>query len=65
MYLNFREKFKVGEPSLEPPPEPKWPRCPVCNEETDTFFKNKDGYVVGCDNCIEPYDAWDEVREDY
>lgn len=44
--------------------EPTWPVCPVCGEETDTFYKNADGVVVGCDNCIKTVDAWEENRED-
>lgn len=61
--LEFRIRPGVhGEPSLEPP-EPKFPRCPECNEEADTFFQNKDGYVIGCENCIVPIDAWEYARD--
>lgn len=57
--LSFRIPSGVhGEPSLEPP-EPRYPHCPICNAEADTFFENKDGYVVGCNSCITPIDAWD------
>lgn len=52
-------------PSYYEPPDPEpLPVCPVCGEETDTFFKDYDGAIVGCDNCIKPVDAW-EYREDH
>lgn len=43
-------------------PEPAgewWPRCPVCGEETDTFFRNKYFDIIGCDECLKTVDAWD------
>ena len=45
-------------------PEPvAFPRCPVCGEETDVFFRNcRSGEILGCDNCIEERDAWEEAR---
>ena len=47
------------------PPEPKpLPRCPICGAETDTFFKNYYDEVCGCDECVYPADAWDEVDGD-
>lgn len=52
--------WSIPERSLEPPPAPPLPVCPVCREETDTFYKDKDGVVVGCDNCISTADAWEE-----
>lgn len=44
--------------------EPRWPRCPVCHGETDTFYKCQ-GEIVGCDNCVDPVDAWDETAEEW
>jgi len=41
------------------PPENKVPHCPICGEECDTLFRDKDGEVFGCDNCVEQLDAWD------
>ena len=38
------------------------PVCPVCGEETDTYYKNKDGVIVGCEFCIETVDAWEEQK---
>lgn len=48
------------ERPVEPKDEPL-PRCPVCGAETDTFYKNEDGGIVGCDECIRAVDAWDET----
>ena len=42
------------------PKETPMPRCPVCDAETDTFFKDYYGDIVGCDSCVRPVDAWDE-----
>lgn len=39
----------------------KEPCCPVCGEVCDTFYRNVDGDVVGCDNCVTAYDAWEEL----
>lgn len=47
-----------------PPPEEPLPICPVCGAETDTFFQDKYGDIVGCDECIKRLDAWDYVQED-
>lgn len=49
-------------PSYYEPPEPKTYYCPVCGEETDTYYKDKDGVIVGCDRCIVPVEPW-EVDE--
>lgn len=43
--------------------EPRFPRCPICDEECDEIYKNQDGEVVGCDNCIEAYSAWEWQEE--
>ena len=42
---------------MEPPPEPPLPRCPICDAETDTFYKDKNGDIVGCDECGSTVDA--------
>lgn len=46
---------------MEPPPEPPLPRCPICGAETDTFCKDKNGDIVGCDECVSTVDAWEET----
>ena len=58
--LEFRIPAGVhGEPALEPTETPL-PRCPICDAETDTFFKDYYGDIIGCDSCVRPVDAWDE-----
>lgn len=61
----MRSVMQYWEP--EQPLEPKdydMPVCPVCGEETDTYYKNKDGVIVGCEFCIETVDAWEEQKCD-
>lgn len=48
---------------LEPPEPKKMPRCPVCMAETDTYYRDYWGNIVGCDECIESIDAWDYREE--
>jgi len=49
---------QTGYPSWNDGREPK---CPVCGESCDTIYRNAEGDVVGCDNCITAYDAWEEL----
>lgn len=44
--------------------EPEWPKCPYCEAETDTYYKDELGVIVGCENCIIPVDAWGENSKD-
>lgn len=39
---------------------PKWPICPMCGEECDTVYRNKNLEIVGCEGCISWVDAWEE-----
>lgn len=41
------------------PPDYTVPICPVCGEETDTLYADKDGEIFWCDNCVKTIDAWD------
>ena len=49
----IRETEMTGMPSPEPV------HCPVCGGEIETIYTDKDGDVIGCDNCIKPHDIWD------
>jgi len=40
--------------------EPRVPRCPVCGEECETIYYDKDGEYFGCDQCVKTKDASDE-----
>ena len=52
-------------PSYYEPPEPKTYYCPICGEETDTYFKDRDGDIVGCDNCVRPVEPWEENEDEH
>jgi hypothetical protein len=43
--------------------EPKYPHCPICCKECETIYWSKFGEVVGCDECLEKQDAWDNQKE--
>ncbi len=49
--------------SMEKYGEPPWgsrePICPVCGTECSTIYKNALGEIVGCNECVETYDAVD------
>lgn len=40
------------------------PICPVCGSETDRFYKNSYGDIVGCEECIVSVDAWEEMSDE-
>lgn len=33
--------------------------CPICGSTSDTFYKNQDGEVVGCDDCLTKVEPWE------
>lgn len=45
------------------PPEYTVPVCPVCGEECDRIYRNKNREIIGCDNCIYEQDAWEWAEE--
>lgn len=48
--------------NIEPPVEPPaytCPRCPVCGEETDSYYKDKWGNIVGCPECVQEVTSWE------
>ena len=49
----IREAEMYGMPS----PDPVY--CPICGEECETIYKDKDREVFGCDRCIQTEDAGD------
>ncbi len=44
--------------------EPKYkvPVCPVCGETCRWLYK-REGEVIGCDECVEEVDAWEEQND--
>lgn len=48
----------------EPPGEPEnIPHCIICGKECGTIYRNRDFEVVGCEECITAYDAWEDDYE--
>ena len=48
---------RIPELPLEPPAPKPMPVCPVCGDETDTYYKDFHGTIVGCDQCMDTVDA--------
>ena len=56
--------FDYKEPRIEPKPY-KNPVCPVCGGESETLYQRhtmRSSEIVGCDNCIDTLDAWEEMK---
>ena len=53
----IRDAELNGYPSDDPV------KCPICGEETDTIFEDRNGEVFGCDRCVRQRDAWDWFEE--
>lgn len=34
------------------------PTCPICNKKCDTYFKDINGEIVGCENCVIEIDSY-------
>lgn len=48
--------------NVEPPVDPpaySCPRCPVCGEEADSYYKDKWGNIVGCPECVQEVTSWE------
>lgn len=43
----------------------KEPICPICGKECSEIHV-QDGYVIGCDRCVDTLDVWDwlDMEED-
>lgn len=39
--------------------EPKWPHCPVCGSECEEVYKDTNGVVFGCEECVSTKSAWE------
>lgn len=41
--------------------EPEMPKCPICGEYCDSFYKNTENQeIVGCDYCIKIIESYFE-----
>lgn len=45
---------------LDPKMKVIFPRCPVCGKDCDTVYKDRDGTIFACENCVTIADAYDE-----
>ena len=52
---------RVNDPERPLEPRESAPRhCPVCGaEEPEKIIQEPGGAVLGCDECLRVYDAWD------
>ena len=46
------------------PEEYSMPICPICGEECEEFYFNRDGNICGCDNCISVKNAVEYEEEE-
>ena len=53
----------IREAELNGPPEPEPVYCPICDEECDEIYFDRDGNEVGCNVCISTQDAGDWAYE--
>jgi len=40
------------------------PICPVCGAECETIYKDGDGNVIACDECISSRDSWEWLADE-
>ena len=38
---------------------PEYPICPICGQECETIYRDRDYEIFGCDECVKTYDAWE------
>ena len=38
----------------------RYPQCPICGNECETVYRDRAGFFVGCDECIQKGDAWED-----
>ncbi len=46
------------------PPEQDMPICPECGEECETYYRDRTGAIIGCENCIDRLDAYFYMEEE-
>lgn len=39
--------------------EPEPPKCPVCDAECEVLYKDINGEIFGCDECVREVNIWD------
>ena len=39
------------------------PICPICGESCNELYTDKNGDIIGCDNCVSTIDAWEWLQD--
>ena len=55
---------RTGLAPWEAPFEDEGVKCPICGKLCDTIYKDMDGDVFGCENCVREMDAGEWEREE-
>lgn len=61
------ENYMLIRPDIYPSHRPKT-ICPVCHGDCEYVYKDIDGEVVGCDECLKRMDVddyWEEQKAQY
>ncbi|MEG2286071.1 MAG: hypothetical protein RSB90_10955 [Eubacterium sp.] len=56
-YPITRNLEQTGWPDAK---EPQYPDCPMCGSQAEEFYKNKEGEIIGCSDCVEQL-SWEYV----
>ena len=63
MLLKLWLKSGVSDMGYYDPPEQKYPTCPVCGCDAETFFFDFNGNICGCDACVSTRNAIEYKEE--
>lgn len=61
MRVEHPDISRVQQTGLWPDDDGFRPECPVCKQECQTVYVTSEGFVVGCNRCIERKDAYDHL----
>lgn len=57
--------YTIGYASPPDPPRYFTPECPCCGRECNHYFLDINGAIIGCDECHDPEDDFDNVADAY
>ena len=52
----IRNMMRAGTPDGK---ASEYPVCPVCGSECDTVYRQDNGEIVGCEECLHSISAWE------
>ena len=55
----IRNMMRSGTPDGK---EPTYPVCPVCGDECGIVYRQDNGEIVGCDECVSQINAWEAAE---